>query len=100
MPLVRERKVFVQGLRVLAKVDGRVLPSHIFHAATAMALLCESEDFSTYPDQYVTSAADLAFLSDFRAKTLAPFLTDFEQKKALRPLIDAIDKAKRQNRFK
>ena len=100
MPLVRERRVFIQGLRVLAKVDGMVLPSHIFKAVTAMAFLCESEDFITYPEQYVSSAADVAFLSDFRAKTMAPFLADFDRKKALRPLIDAIDKAKRQNKFK
>ena len=79
MPLVRERMIFMQGLRVIEKVYRFVLSAHIMTSLTALALLVESEDFSTYTDQYITSAADVAFLVsptvDFLASLRSPPLS-------------------------
>ena len=100
MPAIRDRQVFMKGLRVIDKVHNHVLSAHIVTCLTAMSLITESEDFITFPDQYITNADDVAFLITFRTNCIAKFSTDFEQKKAIRPLTDAIDKAKRQSRFK
>ena len=145
MPVVRERMIFMQGMRLLEKVHEFVLSVHMVRGLTAMALLAESEDFSTYTDQYISSSDEVAFLVsrrgvcpsfvvylqplrlfafaltinlpfsshlplplhiytlqvDFKINFITPLIAEnFEHKRAIRPLIDTIDKAKRTARFK
>ena len=87
------------SVNLIEKVHNGVLGIHILKALSSLALMTASEDFRTYTDQYILYE-NVATLTDFKATCLASFQSDFEQKKLVRPLVDCIDKAKRQNRRK
>lgn len=99
MPTIRGRGVFMLSVNLIDKVHNGVLGIHILKALSSLALMTASEDFRTYTDQYILYE-NVATLTDFKATCLASFQSDFEQKKLVRPLVDCIDKAKRQNRRK
>ena len=46
--MIRDRRVFMQGLQVLDKVHTHVLSTHVVTCLNAMALVTESEDFITF----------------------------------------------------
>ena len=57
-------------------------------------------NFIKWCNKIYIKSDNIAELVDFKTKNLIPLQTDFESRKAIRPLIDCIEKAKRQNRLK
>jgi hypothetical protein len=97
MPLVRERKIFLLGARTILQLEKHLLFAHKLKAAQALAAICESEHYATYTDAYIdpSNAADVQLLSDLKDVVLVDLTKDFANKKLVRPLVDAIDRAKR-----
>lgn len=100
MPIVRERRIFVLAARVLTVYEAQLIPKHKFLAAEALAFLVDTEDFQTHRDSYIQGADDLNALLYLKETILQPLMADMDKRKVIRPLIDSIDKAKRQLRFK
>lgn len=102
MPQIRERKIFILGVKALChycRVSRSAgaqafLTAHRLKACQALALLAETEDFCTYKEQYYNNSEVDAML-ELRDGCLAELSKDFEARKTLRPLMDCIDKAKR-----
>lgn len=76
-----------------------LLKVHRQKAAEALSLMVETEYFSTYRDQFIDtsggSTTDLDVLLQFKESHLADLMSDFDSRKAIRPLVDVIDKTKR-----
>lgn len=105
MPLVRERRLFMLGVHVLThlcsiKGEKQLQKSHRLKAAEALALLCQTEDFGTYRAQHYSNGVDVEKMSELKDLGLADLMTNFDDKKVIRPLVDAIEKAKRLARSK
>ena len=99
MPTIRERGMFMSSILLIKSVQSGVLAIHIMKAISGLSLMTETEDFITYTPQYIKSE-NIATLIDFKTEVLVPLQTDFENRKIIRPLVDCIDKAKRQNKLK
>ena len=97
MPVIRSRKVFMKAAKFLGLYFPS-LPSSVFiKAVETLSLIADSEDFGTYRDRHVdlsTSSEDLDVLLHLKENCLST-LPGLEYKRLLRPLIDAIEKAKR-----
>ena len=101
MPLMRERGVFMLGVKVISKIHSCLISSHTLIAVGAMSMMTETEDFSTYHSSYVNgSNEDIDTLVAFKTDVISNLSSDFENRKVVRPLVDSIDKAKRQARTK
>lgn len=99
MPTIRERGIFMLSVNLIERVHTGVLGVHILKALSSLALMAGTEDFITYTNQYIRQE-NVVTLVDFKASCLVSFQSDFENRKIIRPLVDCIDKAKRQNRLK
>jgi hypothetical protein len=95
MPLLREKNIFMLGIKVLNRCAYGLLKVHRLKAAESLALLAGTEDFLTYRSQYINNVQDVQALIHFKETCLIDFLNDFETKKILRPLLDCIDRSKR-----
>ena len=98
MPIMRHRGVFIKAIQVMLSFGTSILAAHRLKAIESLALLVQTEDFSTHPTQHydLSNGHDLPQMIEFREKCLAPLMTDFESRKILRPLADVIDRLKRQ----
>ncbi len=85
------------AVRCLSMYGTGLLKVHKLKAAEALALLAETEYFTTYRGQFIDGEGsdDVAKLLEFKEIFLTDLMTDFENRKGVRPLVDAIDKAKR-----
>lgn len=95
MPYLRERKIFTTAVRVLSIFGAKMVKSHRLIAVESLAFIVDTEDFATNPRQYI-AAEDLELLLEFKETVLLELMQDTEKRKVIRPLVDAIDKAKRQ----
>jgi len=95
MPYIRERKVFTTAARVLNVFGKQLVKSHRLIAVESLALIVDSEDFATNPRQYI-GPEDLDIMLELKENVLQELMQDMEKRKVVRPLVDAIDKAKRQ----
>ena len=64
-----------------------------------LSLLVDTDDFGTYRSHYYDNE-DVETLLSLKENCLNELFTDFENRKVVRPLIDCIEKAKRQARLK
>lgn len=98
MPAIRDRRIFMTAVQVLLMFGTAILTAHRLKACEALSLLVQTEDYVTLPTQYydTINAKEINCLLDFREQIIPPLMVDFESKKAIRPLADAIDKIKRQ----
>mmetsp|Transcript_3054 Transcript_3054/g.7083 ORF Transcript_3054/g.7083 Transcript_3054/m.7083 type:complete len:118 (+) Transcript_3054:422-775(+) len=97
MPIIRERGLFMLGVRVLQLIAPHLLPSHTLKAAQALSGVAETEDYSTYTEAYInpSSLQDVESITSFKDEVLGVIMGHLEQRRLIRPLVDAIDKAKR-----
>ena len=98
MPLIRERRIFMIGCKFLKNYFNSIPKESLLKAVECLSVLAESEDFSTYRNSYIPpeNLEDIDNLVIFRTDVLSPLLSDLESRRVVRPLADAIDKAKRQ----
>jgi hypothetical protein len=94
MPIVRDRHIFIQAARLLNLLGHDILRIHRLRAAQALSLLADSEDFITHTDEHY-KPADVSDMIDLKDNILMDLMSDMENRKSVRPLVDAIDKAKR-----
>lgn len=95
MPLVRSLDIFMLAIKVLDAYGSKMHVTHRLTAAKALALLTETEDFITHREAYYKNPGDLERMIQLRDTLLVEFTSDFEKRKAIRPLLDCIDRAKR-----
>ena len=100
MGILRSRKVFMNGARLLASYHPHLSRAYILKIAEALSLIAGSEDFSTYFDEHICGRDDAELLQDLKSGCLSLFSADFESRRLLRSLYDAIDKAQRKYRRK
>lgn len=95
MPILREKRVFMMGIEWLTLYSGSLLSIHVIKATEAMGLIADTDDFKTFRDEYISNAKDARLLQDFKGKCIDKHLSEFPQKKIIRPLIDSIERARR-----
>lgn len=97
MPTIRDRNIFQNGITVLLTYGPLLLSAHRFAACEALALLAGTEDFSTYPQSYynMKNPTETSKMIEFREKIVTELMSNLDQRKALRPLTDILDKVKR-----
>ena len=61
----------------------------------ALVLMADSEDFSTYKDEYVRGEADAQLLNRLNDRCLKQFQKDFTNKRMMWPLTDCISQFRR-----
>jgi hypothetical protein len=86
--------------RLLSMVLPSLLSAHVLVSVETLSLLADTEDFQTHRQQYIRSVDDVTLLLSLRASCLVPLQSEMDKRKLVRPLIDAIDRAKRQYRLK
>mmetsp|Transcript_29467 Transcript_29467/g.40491 ORF Transcript_29467/g.40491 Transcript_29467/m.40491 type:complete len:324 (+) Transcript_29467:23-994(+) len=103
MPIVRERGIFMLLIRVLNQfcnpIEGSILKLHRLKAADTLSLLVETEDFNTHRSSYYNQSGlggDIDAMVELKECCLKDLLTDMDSRKMIRPLVDCIDRAKRQ----
>lgn len=99
MPTVRERGIFIMCIQLIEKIDSGVLDVHILKGLSALSLMTDTEDFNTYTNQYI-KPENVVTLVNFKTSRIAPFQSDLRNNNSIRPLINSIDKAKRQSKMK
>jgi hypothetical protein len=72
-----------------------LLSMHNVKIIEALAYIADTEDFKTYRDEYISSVKDARLLQDVKLKVVDKMLSDFPQKRLIRPLQDAIDRSRR-----
>ncbi len=106
MPLVRERHIFMLAINALSHYgsitgEKELQKIHKLKIAESLALLCQTEDFTTYRNLHHNSGSDVEVMSLLKDRVLTDLAgTNMDHKKIIRPLVDAIDKAKRMARTK
>lgn len=97
MPLIRGCGVFMTSIKFLFQTFNLLPEDKLFTILTMLSTLVDTEDFVTYLSQYVPQAEDVSDLVDFKKEIVMPLQrsASVEQRRALRPLCDAIDKCKR-----
>ena len=100
MPSIRQRKVFMLAVKMIDLIHTKVLPVHVLKMIESLSLLVETEDYSTYRDQYITSQDELEILINLQTTCIAEYNKDMSNRKITRPFMEAIDKAKRSLKFK
>ena len=99
MPFIRERGVFVTAARVIVMYheSGKVASNVLYKCCVALSMLVDTDDFVTYTTEYVTSS-DLDCCTKLHALCMKEYQGDSASRAAMRPLLDCINKLKRQLR--
>lgn len=100
MGILRGRKVFMNGSRLLVAYHPHLPRAQVLKIAEALSLIAGSEDFSTYFDEHICGRDDAELLQELKSGCLSLFSDDFESRRLLRSLHDAMDKAQRKYRRK
>ena len=81
MPLIREKRVFILSCQLLLKLSkANLLTAHKLKAAHALALLTETEDFSTHTAQYYSADDCSVVLIELRDGLLNDLMKDFSNR--------------------
>ena len=95
LPILRTGNVLVLGIHVLDQCHTRLERPYLVECCEALALLADTEDYSTYRSQYLGSPDDLSSMIHFQEECLSELLEDMEVRRRVRALHTAIDAAKR-----
>lgn len=100
MPYIREYKLFMKVVHVLNLYHKEIISTHVLKGAEALALIADTDDFKTkrYED-IILDIKDAEALVNLKVNCLSAFQGNFEQRKMIRPLVEAIDQAKRRFRL-
>ena len=97
MPVLRTKRFLVLGMEFLHKYHPALPGPTLLKCIEALSMLVDSEEFSTYRERHIdhTNPDEISMLLSFKESCLSALLKDIENRKLVRPLADAIDKAKR-----
>ena len=90
--VLREIAEEVVGQRL--DVVDLAIHQHRLVAAQALSLMVDTEDFLTHKSEYYANE-DVEALLQLKENVLQDLMSDLDARKLVRPLVDAIDKAKR-----
>lgn len=99
MPYLRDRNVFMKAAQMLNLYHKEMFSLHVLKGVEALSLMVETDDFKTNKDLYISGKSDAEALINFKLTCLTPLLSNFDNRKLMRPLIEVIDKSKRQYRL-
>jgi hypothetical protein len=97
MPALRSSKFLILGLKFVNKYQS-VLPGvTLLKCVEALSIFVDSEEFQTYRAEHIdfTNEEDINEMISLKEKCLSEIMKDMENRKIVRPLVDAIEKAKR-----
>jgi hypothetical protein len=100
MPLLRDRAIFMQGVRFLHLYHNYFLNGPTMKMIEALSLITASEHFSTYKDQYIPSASDARDLLSLQENVLHGYRNDSTLRTVMRPLTDSVSQMKRRYKLK
>ena len=100
MPIIRERQIFLLLVRFLLTHHTHLEPSLCLTTIHALALICETEHFATYKNDYINGKEDVEMLLALRRDCLSTYQTDFQRRKLMKPLNDYIDLLRRKFHLK
>ena len=66
----------------------------------SLSLIADTDDFKTYTIQYITNISDVEELIELKTNVLQGLLTNMENRRMIRSLLDCIDKSKRTHKLK
>jgi hypothetical protein len=98
LPFARKMMLLPNALKVLCSIHTFLPRSVLLDSIHSLSLLVDTEDFSTYSEEYWGPAIDMTLLESVKNDILQPLLDDFDVRKLVRPLSTAVDKIRRQNR--
>ncbi|OQS00783.1 hypothetical protein ACHHYP_02700 [Achlya hypogyna] len=90
MPLVQERQIFELVLWHLQHNHRSLSPEDTLVAADVLAQICDTEDFQTHPEAYITTAEARQDLLVVQDEVLDELVGDLDIRKRLRPLLDVV----------
>lgn len=93
--ILRDRNIFMQCAQCLEKYHSSWSRAVTLTAIEALVLIADSEDFSTYKNEYVKGESDAHLLNRLFESCLRPFQKDFTVKRMMRPLTDCIAQFRR-----
>lgn len=100
MPLVREHKIFILTVKLVVLLHGfnTIATSYLFKCCEALAMIVDTEDFKTYPQQYydLQDADDVSQMMKLLTICTQEFQGEAAYRSAVRPLTDTLNKVKRQ----
>lgn len=102
MPTIRANNTFMKVIQVvnLSSTSTIIATVDKLKMAQAASLLCDTEDFKTYVNEYIKDINDAELLFTVKNNVLASYVSDFDTKKTIRSLLDLIDKMKRMYKLK
>lgn len=95
MPILRERHIFMNGVRFLNAHHDKLLSASQLTMVEALSLIAESEDFSTFRNDYVSGSGDTADLVALSDLVLTEMKKNLVHKRMMRPLLDLTMQMKR-----
>lgn len=90
MPIIRDRRVFMNAVKVLCYSHNGLSSSDTLKAIDVLAMIVGTDDFHTYADEYIRGERDLNYLMDLKMSCLDNFTSDFSSRRLVRPLVDRI----------
>lgn len=100
LPYMREQEMFMMAIKLTVMFyDFNVVAlSHIFKCCEMLSLIADTEDYSTYQKEYVnvSNSEDVGHVLKLQALCNKEFQTESAHRSALRPLMDAMSRIKRQ----
>lgn len=88
------------AIKMMELIHTKLLSEHVLKMIQSLSLLVETEDYSTYRDQYISSPDELEKVINLQAACVAEYNKDMNNKKITRPFMEAVEKAKRSLKFK
>lgn len=96
MPLVLERRVVTLMAQHLHNNHSRMTPADVRAGAIALALFCDTEDFQTHKNDYVSTDDEKSAFVALGADFLDELVEEAEVRRQLRPLLDFAAQCERQ----
>eukprot|EP00640_Fibrocapsa_japonica_P003611 CAMPEP_0113935416 /NCGR_PEP_ID=MMETSP1339-20121228/2567_1 /TAXON_ID=94617 /ORGANISM="Fibrocapsa japonica" /LENGTH=304 /DNA_ID=CAMNT_0000937563 /DNA_START=183 /DNA_END=1097 /DNA_ORIENTATION=+ /assembly_acc=CAM_ASM_000762 len=96
MPLIKERRLFSLLVSVMHAHHAKLNEGDLLTALTALSLICDTEDFSTYKDtEYLEETEEKEMLSSLHTDVIEDLTEDWDTRRKIRPLLDYIREVQR-----
>lgn len=100
MPILRDKRTFVLAAQFIVTYHMSILSPHIIKAIESLSLIADTDDYKTYPNQYIRDVNDARIMLALRQTCIDKYLPSVSDKRVVRPLIDSIDRSKRLYRIR
>jgi hypothetical protein len=91
---ISEKGILLKGIRFLDKFYSHIYPADAFIVARALSIVLDLEYFQTNREKELGTEQDKKLLISLYDKCIKDMLTNYETKKALRGIVDTINRVK------